>query len=118
MVVYSVDLRERVVAAVDGGLTQAQAAERFSVSLTSVERWMARRRASGSLAPTIQRHGPPPVIRQALHAWLPGRLAVADDATLAQHAAAFADQRGLTAAISTISRAIAALPPPSDGPRR
>src|SRR3954468_3591025 len=53
---YSMDLRERVVAAVDAGLTQGQAAERFGVSLRTVERYLARRRVPGSLAATDQRH--------------------------------------------------------------
>lgn len=115
MVVYSVDLRERVVGAVDAGMTQQRAAQVFSVSLTSVERWIARRRATGCLAPTAQRHGPAPVKRQALAAWLPARLDVAgdsDDATLAEHAAAAHRELGLVVSLATVSRAIAALPPP------
>ena len=84
---YSMDLRERIVAAVDAGLTQAQAAERFGVSLRTVERYLARRRATGSLAPTAYRHGPRPEKTQRLQAWLPARLQVAADATLTEHAA-------------------------------
>src|SRR5436190_1519862 len=49
---YSMDLRERIVAAVDAGLHQAQAAERFGVSQRTVERYLARRRRTGSLAAT------------------------------------------------------------------
>src|ERR671929_1667331 len=86
---YSMDLRERIVAAVDAGLTQAQAAERFGVSLRTVERYVARRRATGSLAATAQRHGPEPTVRRQLQAWLPDRLAAAADATPAEHLAAF-----------------------------
>src|SRR3954454_1267839 len=70
---YSMDLRERVVAAVDAGMTQARAAERFGVSLRTVERYLARGRATGSVAATAQRHGPEPKVRQRLHAWLPAR---------------------------------------------
>src|SRR3954462_3996717 len=51
------DLRERIVAAVDEGMTQSQAAERFGVSLRTVERYLARRRGTGSLGATEQRHG-------------------------------------------------------------
>src|SRR5687768_12653574 len=80
---YSMDLRERVVAAVDAGLTQSQAAARFGVSLRTVERYLARRRATGSLAATEQRHGREPRVHQALQAWLPDRLDAAADATLA-----------------------------------
>jgi transposase len=35
---YSMDLRERIVAAVDAGASQSQVAERFEVSLRTVER--------------------------------------------------------------------------------
>ncbi len=111
MVGLSMDLRERVVAAIDAGMTQQRAAERFAVSLTSVERYLARRRATGSLAPTVQRHGPLPVKRARLHAWLPARLEVAAEATLAEHAAAFAAETGMRVSLATISRAIAGLPP-------
>src|SRR4051794_14895676 len=86
---YSMDLRERVVAAVDAGMTQRQAAERFGGSLRTVERYLARRRATGSLAATQQRHRPEPTVRRQLQAWLPDRLAAAADATLAEHVAAF-----------------------------
>ena len=86
---YSMDLRKRIVAAVDAGLTQAQAAERFGVSLRTVERYLARRRVTGSLAATEQRHGPEPRQRRRLQAWLPARLDAAADATLAEDVAAF-----------------------------
>src|SRR3712207_4726986 len=86
---YSMDLRERVVAAVDAGLSQSQAAARYGVSLRTVERYLARRRATGSLVATVQRHGREPRVRRALQAWLPARLEVAADATLAEHVAAF-----------------------------
>src|SRR3954451_6140259 len=69
------DLRERVVAAVDAGATQPEAAARFGVGLRTVERYLARRRSTGSLAATEQRHGPEPKVRQQLHAWLPARRA-------------------------------------------
>ena len=65
---YSMDLRERIVAAVDAGMTQPEAAARFGVGLRTVERYLARRRATGSLAPDEQRHGPEPKKRQRLHA--------------------------------------------------
>jgi transposase len=111
MVGLSMDLRERVVAAVDAGMTHQQVAERFAVSVGSVERYLVRRRVTGSLAPTVQRHGPAPVKRAALHAWLPARLQVAADATLAEHVAAFAAETGLRVSVPTMCRAIAGLPP-------
>lgn len=41
------DLRSRVLAAVDEGLSCRQAAERFGVSASSAIRWVALRRAGG-----------------------------------------------------------------------
>jgi transposase len=46
----SLDLRERVVAAVSGGMSRRQAAERFGVSAASAIRWCAREKETGSPA--------------------------------------------------------------------
>ena len=47
----SVDLRERVLAAVAEGLSHRAAAERFGVSAASVSRWRALARAQGDVQP-------------------------------------------------------------------
>ena len=47
----SVDLRERVLAAVAAGATHRQAAERFGVSAASVSRWRALTREQGNARP-------------------------------------------------------------------
>ena len=96
----SMNLRERVVAAVDAGMRPAQAAARFDVSVRSVERYLARRRTTGSLAPSVQRHGPKPEKKARVQAWLAARLDAAADATLAEHATAFAEQTGVV--VSTL----------------
>jgi transposase len=44
------DLRERLVAAVNGGQSCRAAGERFGVSAASAVRWMQRVRATGSFA--------------------------------------------------------------------
>lgn len=46
----SLDLRERVAAAVSGGMSRRQAAERFGVSASSGIRWSARDNQMGSPA--------------------------------------------------------------------
>ena len=46
----SLDLRERVLAAVSNGMSRRQAAERFGVSAASAIRWCARQRETGSAA--------------------------------------------------------------------
>jgi transposase len=48
--VLSLDLRERVVAAVSGGMSRRRAAERFGVSAASAVRWCALQRANGTPA--------------------------------------------------------------------
>src|SRR4051794_22923221 len=114
---YSMDLRERVVAAVDAGLPQSQAAERLGVSLRSVERYLARRRVTGSLAATEQRHGPEPTVRRQLQAWLPARLDAVADATLAGHVTGFVAAGGGPGALAAMSRGVARPPPqPRAGP--
>ena len=111
---YSMDLRERIVAAVDRGMTQEQAAA-FGVSVNTVARYLARRRTTGSLAPTTYRHGPVPEKKRRLPAWLPARLRVAADATLAEHAAAFTAEEGMVVSTATMSRAITTLPADDPG---
>ena len=47
----SLDLRQRVVDAVESGLSRRAAAERFGVSVSSAVRWTQRARTLGHLAP-------------------------------------------------------------------
>lgn len=48
---YSLDLRERIVAAVGTGQSKTAVSERFGVSLSTVKRYL-KRRAQGELAPS------------------------------------------------------------------
>lgn len=48
----STDLRERVVAAVQGGESCRSVALRFGVAVSSVVKWSQRYRATGSVAPS------------------------------------------------------------------
>jgi putative transposase len=51
MTPLSNDLRERVVAAVEGGESCRSVASRFGVAVSSVVKWSQRYRATGSVAP-------------------------------------------------------------------
>src|SRR5688500_13856549 len=78
---YSLDLRERVVGAVAGGLSRRRVASLFGVSVSSVVKWSQRFRATGSAAarPMGGRR------RDALgeqRDWLLSRLAEKPDVTL------------------------------------
>jgi len=48
---YSVDLRKRIVSSVGGGMSKAQAARTFSVSLSSVKRYVKKAQRGESLVP-------------------------------------------------------------------
>ena len=48
---YSEDLRTRIVSAVENGMSKAQAARTFSVSLSSVKRYVNKAQRGESLAP-------------------------------------------------------------------
>ncbi len=51
MKAYSVDLRERIFAAVRGGMSKAQAARTFEVGVTSVKRYVSLAQQGRSLEP-------------------------------------------------------------------
>ena len=108
------DLRQRVVAAVlDKDGTRADVARRFAVSLTSVESWTRRYRATGSSEPTAQRHGPPRLLSGDDDARIAGYLdAGADgtstnDLTLTEIADRFADDTGRRLSQTTVFRSLA-----------
>ena len=48
---YSMDLRDRLVAAVGSGMSARAAAERFGVGVATGVRWARQFRATGSVAP-------------------------------------------------------------------
>ena len=78
---YSVDLRERVVAAVDGGGSCREAAEAFGVSVATVVRWAQRFRATGTVAPKpMGGHRPFALVNE--RDWLLARIAAVPDITV------------------------------------
>jgi transposase len=50
----SVDLRKRVVAAVEGGMSRRKAAAHFRVAVSSAIRWVTQARETGEVAPRRQ----------------------------------------------------------------
>ena len=47
---YSLDLRERVVGAIEGGLSRREAAEVFGISPSTAVKWMRQQQDTGSVA--------------------------------------------------------------------
>jgi transposase len=104
MKAYSMDLRERVLAACEGGMGTTDVAELFDVSASWVRRLKQRHRDTGRIAPSTQRHGPKP--GWELHAdKIRAAVAEAPDLTLAEYIQRYA----LPISRSALARGLAAL---------
>jgi transposase len=103
MKTYSVDLRERLLGAVDAGLPPGEAARLFGVGASTIKRWRRRRRETGSLAPT-PKPGRPPRIAPAQWPALAAQVAAHPDATLAAHCDRWAQAHGVRVSEATMSR--------------
>lgn len=78
---YSMDLRERVVAAIEDGMSTRQAAARFSIGIATAGAWARQKRATGDVRPAKQ--GKPKGSVLDPHAdFILGRLKEAADTTL------------------------------------
>ena len=101
---YSLDLRERIVAAVKEGMTQPEVAERFKVSLSSVERYVRRER-KGDL-----RAKPPPgraaTIAAASYEASAEQVARHNDASLKEHCELWQPEQGASVSVYAMCRAM------------
>jgi len=105
---YSNDLRERVVARVDGGHSRRAAAARFAVSVSFAVKLMARRRATGSVAPARQGR-PPGGGKLAPHlAFLTAQVEARPDVTMPELADILEAEHGVRAHPSSLSRVLCA----------
>jgi transposase len=102
---YSQDLRERIVRAVESGISRAEVARRFAVSERTVRRYLRRQVTTGSLAPTAYRRGPAPAIRLEQEAALRAQLRAHPDATLEEHCTMWQQEQGRAVSASTMCRA-------------
>jgi transposase len=82
MKAYSIDLRERVVASVESGECNIPAgARRYKVSEPTIERWVARKRKTGTCA-ALPHAGGPPLKLAAAEAVIRAAVKAQPDATL------------------------------------
>ncbi len=98
---YGIDLRERVVEAIEGGLSHRQASERFRVAVSTAGNWHRLWRRSGSARPGKQGHP----VRSKLDAHETAILAMVEenkDIALYEIAERLADEHGVHAAPSTV----------------
>ena len=106
---YSKDLRLKVLSSIDRGIPRKEVADLFGVSLSTIKRWLKRRRLTGEV--NIHKiPGRPSVKGKALRQWLPSQLKSNPDLTLKEHCEAVKDQMGLEVSEATMSRNIARLP--------
>jgi transposase len=80
---YSEDLRGRVLAAVDGGMTVRAAAKLFQVSVSYIYKALIRRRRTGDVSASAQRGHRPRKLSPAQEAALSAHIAAHPDLTLA-----------------------------------
>ncbi|MDP9425460.1 MAG: helix-turn-helix domain-containing protein [Actinomycetota bacterium] len=104
---YSKDLRTRVLAAVDRGVSRAEIVEAFGVSLATVRRWLKRRRETGEVSPRPSPGRTPSICgtaeeRRAL--WR--QLEANPEAALERHCELWERARGVAVSASTMSRAV------------
>ena len=104
---YSKDLRIRAVAAVEQGMLRREVVQTFSISLTTLKRWLRRNREGKDLSPrfsTGRKRRILSTLEEKRALW--SQLEENDDATLERHCELWEQRTGVRVTISTMSRAI------------
>jgi transposase len=107
MGIYSKDLRVRAVEAVERGIPRRDVVEIFSISLTTLKRWLKKRREGEDLSPgtsTGRKRRILATLEEKEALWR--QLEENDDATLERHCELWEEKRGLRVSLSAMSRAI------------
>jgi transposase len=102
---YSTDLRERVVAAVQGGMSRPDAVTIFRVSLATLKRWLKQDREQGHLHAQSP-PGPTATISPDAYDRLRALVDAAPDATLQDYCTQWAAQTGDQVSQATMCRAL------------
>lgn len=102
MKAYSLDLRQRIVEAVLAGASHHEAAQRFGVGATTVQRYVAQFRRSGNLAPKPIA-GRSPIIKDDEHEEFKALVASRSDWMLESLGDAWAQIKGVKPTISVLS---------------
>jgi transposase len=102
---YSKDLRLRVLAACDRGMSRKEVAETFGVSVATIKRYLKLRREIGGVEPKPI-PGPRAPKRAALEKRLPVQVKLNPDLTLSEHCEFFEEEHGVEVSAATVSRAL------------
>ena len=108
MKAYSQDLRQRVLFAIDQGDSQAEVAEIFAISVSTIKRYLKARRETGHVLPKAI-PGRPAVKGAALQQGFLAQLEAYPDATREVHCQMWEERTGIQVSTASISRARAAL---------
>ena len=110
MKAYSLDLRAKVVEALEAGRgTQREIAEMFDVSRTFVQNMVRSKRDRGTLEPKPHRRGPQPTIRAEHEEIIRDFIRGQNDATLDEAREHLAKVAGVSVSHPTMSRALSRL---------
>jgi transposase len=101
---YSVDLRHRVLAAVDRGMSRQHIVATFGISLATLKRWLVLRRDTNDLTPKSA-PGRQRTITFEHHAALWAQLEANRDATLKRQTQLWNAAQGLAVSPWTLGRA-------------
>ena len=115
---YSEDLRERVIKAWESGKTQAWIAATFSISVSSIKRYISRYKTTGSVAST-QQGREQPLIKTSDEATLRAMVKQKSDARLVWYCQEWEQSSGVKVSPQTMSRTLLrfGLPRKKDGQR-
>ena len=105
MKAYSVDLRAKVLRAVDQGYARKEIVQLLGVSPATIKRYLKQRRETGNMAPK-PRPGRPPKKLGPLQAELVAQLQAHDDVGLEEQCRLWEQSHGVQVSTATMSRAI------------
>jgi transposase len=107
MGIYSKDLRIRALAAVDRGMPRREVVEIFSISLTTLKRWLKMRREGKDLSPGVSTGRRRRILSTSQEEGLLwDQLEANDDGTLQRHCELWEQKTGVRVSVSAMSRAI------------
>lgn len=110
MQAYSLDLRERVVAAYENGVeTILEVAGRFEVSDSFIKKLLRRKRTTGEIAPIGHRGGQPKRLTDEHRKWLLKTVLAEPDITLGELQERLLAEKNLSVSVPTLCRELRAL---------
>ena len=104
---YSLDLRLKVLSAVDRGIPRREVVNTFGLSMPTIERYLRRRRQTGELAAKPSPGRTPSILatsKERRELWK--QLEENGEATLERHCQMWEERGGARVSVSTMSRAV------------